>query len=227
MVSYSRLINLTHTISHDIPTWTGSCGYHEKIVLDYDEGLRVQSLKIHAGLGTHLDAPAHFDPLGLSIGEIPIDNLVLSACVIDVHKESKEDYFVELDAIEKFEAIHGSLDGIGCVTFYTGWSKKWNSPDSYRSVRDDGSMHFPGISIDVAQHLYDRGVKVIGIDTLSPDGSNIEFPIHHLFLKNGHFLIENINNLDRCPPKGWTIGIFTPPFLGATEAPARLVAFCE
>lgn len=227
MVSYSKLIHLSHTISSSTPTWTGSCGYHEEVFVGFDEAdYKAQGLTIFAGLGTHLDAPAHFDPAGLTVGEIPLENLMLSACVIDVHKKAKEDYFIQLEDIYAHEELHGSIKSCECVCFYTGWSKKYDNSDAYRSVDSEGNMHFPGISEEVGEYLYDNGIQAIGIDTLSPDGSNTDFPLHHLFLKNGRLIVENINNLDLCPPNNWTIGIFSPPFLGATEAPVRLVGFC-
>lgn len=57
-------IDLTHTITSDIPHWENRCAYQQKIELDYancstDVKFRVQSIQMSAGIGTHMDAPRH------------------------------------------------------------------------------------------------------------------------------------------------------------------------
>ena len=64
-----KAVDLTHTISSDAPTWEGDCGFSHDIMLDYAScttpvKFRVQTINMVAGLGTHIDAPAHCIPGG-------------------------------------------------------------------------------------------------------------------------------------------------------------------
>lgn len=59
-----NIVDSTHTLSPDIPTWGLNCGFRINNILDYKDcttatKFRVQTLEMEAGIGTHLDAPAH------------------------------------------------------------------------------------------------------------------------------------------------------------------------
>ncbi|NGX37310.1 MAG: Kynurenine formamidase [Chlamydiae bacterium] len=40
--------------------------------------------EMNSAFGTHMDAPAHFKPEGLTIEAIPVENLIVPLYVIDV-----------------------------------------------------------------------------------------------------------------------------------------------
>jgi kynurenine formamidase len=43
----------------------------------------------------------------------------------------------------------------------------------------------------------------------------------------GAYILENLANLDRLPPRGAFVVIAPLPIRGGTGAPARVIAFCE
>src|SRR5262249_52760821 len=106
----------------------------------------------------------------------------------------------------------------------TGWHKRWDKPSEYRNSDNNGIMHFPGFAPSTIEFLLERNVSGIGIDTLSPDGSNLDFPVHHLLLGAGKFIIENLTNLDELSPIGGYIIALPPKIKDATEANLRVVA---
>lgn len=67
--------DLNHTLHPKIPTWDGSCGFEHSIDHVYDPNAICQ-FRIHklnfkkAGVGTHMDAPAHCVPGGITIDGI-------------------------------------------------------------------------------------------------------------------------------------------------------------
>ncbi|HJD59593.1 MAG TPA: cyclase family protein [Rickettsia endosymbiont of Omalisus fontisbellaquei] len=78
-----KLIDLTHTLDSNISTWNGSCGFHHDLHLDYSdcEGeykFRVMKMRMHAGIGTHVDAPSHCILGRKSIHEFEVNDLVSS-----------------------------------------------------------------------------------------------------------------------------------------------------
>ncbi len=220
-----RLVDLTHSLDVGAPTWSGGCGFRLEIKLDYEKGLRVQSMKCHAGVGTHMDAPSHFVPGGKNIGDLEIENFFVPACVLDLRKKMDPDLFVLPQDIEEYEKRFGPIPQNALVIARTGWEKFWTEPLRYRNPDLDGKMHFPGFSEEAAKLLLRKKIAGIGIDTLSPDGSNTDaFPVHHCILGAGKYILENLAHLDRIPETGAYALCLPPKLKSATEAFARVVS---
>lgn len=226
MLDFSQFtfIDLTHSLSSDIPHWGNGCGFQHKIELDYssctsDVKFRVQSLQMFAGIGTHMDAPLHCIPDGASITDIPLQSLIVPCRVIDVSDKADENerYCVSSDDISRFENEHGMIPKNTFVIFYTGWDKWWSSPKKYRS-----ELVFPSVSKEAAELLLTRDIVGIGIDTLSPDTGDSGFPVHQLMLGAGKYIIENINNAKQLGSAAQII-VLPIKIEGGTEAPVRLI----
>lgn len=92
----TKLIDLTYTLSKEIPHWSGHCGFQQQIISDYngsaeDTKFRVHKLEMHAGIGTHIDAPAHCFVGGKSIAEISLEELFVPCVVIDIPANAPDD----------------------------------------------------------------------------------------------------------------------------------------
>jgi len=222
-----RAIDLTHPLHAEIPTWSGGCGFKLTIQLDYPEGLRVQSLKSHAGVGTHIDAPTHFIKDSWNIGDIPLENLIVPVSVLDISHKMDADLFITPGDIEMFEKAHGRIPDHSLFLANTGWSQYWPEPEKYRNPDACGRMHFPGFSEEAAAFLLKRKIVGLGIDTLSPDGSNngpgVRYPVHELILGAKKYIIENATNLNQMPPVGAYAIALPPRAAEATESAARMV----
>ncbi|MEN8237124.1 MAG: cyclase family protein [Pseudomonadota bacterium] len=228
-LSNLKLIDLTHTIAPNIPCWNGpkSCGFQHEIKLDYtdgnrDPGFRVQQITMHAGIGTHMDAPAHCVPGGDSIAELPLENFFAPCCVIDVSDRIHERYSLSVDDIRGFESQHGKLKENTFVIVYTGWEKFWGTPERYHN-----NYTFPSVSEKAALILLERKIVGLGIDTFSPDRPEDGFPVHQHILGARKYIIENIANTRLLPPTGaYTLALPIKTFEG-TEAPTRLVGLVQ
>lgn len=226
MLHNCKMIDLTHGLHESVPTWNGESGFRKKTIVDYAEGgIRVLNYECLAGVGTHMDAPSHFIPNGKDISSLNLEDLIVPACVIDISSNQNPDYFISVRDIETFEKLHGPIPEKSLVIGYTGWSRFWKTPEKYRNADRQGNLHVPGLSADAARVLLARNVVGIGIDTLSPDGSNVhEFPVHHLLLGNGKYIIENLTNLQLVPPKGSFLFALPLKIEGGSESPIRAVA---
>ena len=78
------------------------------------------------------------------------------------------------------------------VLIHTGWGRHW--------ITDNATFNSgcPGIGLEAAAYLIEKGVAVVGADTWpvevvpNPD-PNLAFPVHQEFIpKNGIFIIENL-----------------------------------
>ena len=221
-----RIVDLTHTLDEDTPSWTGSCGFSHETKLDYadcttETKFRVQQIKMHAGIGTHMDAPAHCVPGGATIDQLPLSDLITSCIVIDVSAASHERYSLSVQDIEYFEKVHGSIVPGSFVMIKTGWERFWKTTEKYRN-----NYRFPSVSGDAAAFLLGRGIKGLGIDTLSPDRPEDGHPVHSALLGANKYIIENAANLSSLPPVGSFI-LSLPIKTVTTEAPIRLIALIE
>jgi len=218
-----RLVELTHPLTPLVPTWNGSCGFCLEIKQDYDRLFRVQQIKMHAGVGTHMDAPSHRFRGGGSIGDIPLEQLVVKACVIDVSKKAHSEYEVSMQDIKEYESDYGIIAPNSLVIVNTGWSRFWQDPPSYRNTDAKGQMHFPAISPNVAHYLLQKNIAGLATDTLSPDCLHGDFPVHQILLGNGKYIIENVANASHMPPSGGYCIALPLRAMDAAECPIRLV----
>lgn len=222
-----KLIDLTHTLDSSIPTWNGGCGFNQDLHLDYadcegEDKFRVMKLRMHAGIGTHMDAPSHCILGGKCIHEFEVDELILPCFLVDVSGKAQERYSVTPEDIVAFESAHGIISQGSCVMIKTGWDKFWNNPEKYRN-----NHFFPSVSAKAAKLLLMRGVAALGIDTLSPDRPEDGFKVHQIFLGNSKILIENATNLDKMPAVGSHIMVLPIKIKEGTEAPVRLLGLLK
>ena len=169
MIFPYKLIDLTHELDSTIPTWNGGCGFNHDVHIDYSdcEGqykFRVMKVKMHAGIGTHMDAPSHCIPGGKFIHDFDVNDLIMSCVVIDVSDQCHERYSLSAQDIKDFESKYGLIPKGSCVMVKTGWSNFWHEPLKYHN-----NHVFPSVSSEAASLLLERGVNALGIDTLSPD----------------------------------------------------------
>ena len=219
-----KLVDLTHTLSSQAPTWEGSCGFAHRVIVDYPEACRVQEITMNAGTGTHLDAPSHFIQGAASSADISLEACIAPLFVVDVSQKVHADYYISVADLQEFEARFGLIAKDSWVIGCTGWDRYWQDAALYRRADSQGQMHFPGFSKEAAAYLLERRIKGLGIDSLSPDCLDLSFPVHYAFLGAGKPIAENLTNCQALPPIG-AFGFFLPiKTLEGTEAPMRAFA---
>ena len=93
-----KTIDLTYALDDHSPFWPeGSpmSPFHATTAATYQhDGYFARSLQLPEHFGTHMDAPLHFDPKGRSLDEIPVQDFLLEAVVVDVRAavSSNPDY---------------------------------------------------------------------------------------------------------------------------------------
>lgn len=180
--------------------------------------------------GTHLDAPIHFAEGKRTADQIPVEQLIAPAVVIDVAAKAAADadYRLTVDDVRAWEAKNGAVPAGSIVLLRTGWGKRW--PDRKRYLGDDTPgdtthLHFPSYGAEAARYLVEqRKAGALGVDTASIDhGPSKDFPVHQL--ANGANVpgLENIANLDQLPATGaWVIAL-PMKIAGGSGGPVRIV----
>ncbi len=227
MIFPYKLIDLSHVLDGNIPTWNGGCGFNHDVHINYSdcEGeykFRVMKVKMHAGIGTHMDAPSHCIPGGRCINDFDVNDLCMPCVVIDVSDKCHERYSLSLQDITDFESKYGAIDKGSCVMIRTGWEKSWHTPLKYHN-----NHVFPSVSSEAAELFLERGVSALGIDTLSPDRPEDGFKAHKSFLSADKIIIENVANLDSMLPLGSFVMVLPIKIKDGTEAPVRLVGLIK
>jgi kynurenine formamidase/GNAT superfamily N-acetyltransferase len=216
-------IDLTHSLSTTAPTWTGNCGFEHTNLTKYEDCFTdckflIQKIEMLAGVGTHLDAPIHCFSDGKSVNEFLLKDLISPCVVINVSQEAHEDYLIELSRIKDFEKECGKHWKQAFVIFHTGWDRYWSQPQKYHN-----HYRFPSISREVAEYLVSEDVVGIGIDTLSPDRPESQYPVHQVVLGANKYIIENIAHAGFLPSLGGYTLAMPLPIVQGSEAPIRLL----
>jgi kynurenine formamidase len=218
-----RVVDLAQLLSPDTPVWPGMRALTARTTGTYaDGGSFARELVFGEHTGTHMDAPAHFHEGGATVEGIDADDLVCDAAVIDIRAAcaADPDYALGAEDIAAHEEKHGTLPRGCAVLVCTGWSAF--RADAPRYV---GDLRFPGLSAEAGQLLVDRGVKGIGIDTLSIDrGVAGDFPVHLITLPAGLWQLEGLVNLELLPPRGALLVVGAPRLAGGSGVPARPLA---
>ena len=179
-------------------------------------------------LGTHLDAPNHFEDNQPSVDELGLEALIGPATVIDISDktESNDDYELTVADIIDWEKVNGRIQKRSIVLLNTGWWRRWNDYEEYKNLDDSNKLHFPGYSAGAAGFLVEkRDINGIGIDTLSADcGISTDFSVHHIINGSSKYILENVANLDKLPPTGATLIIAPIKIEGGSGGQTRIWA---
>ncbi|MEM7497909.1 MAG: cyclase family protein [Pseudomonadota bacterium] len=222
----TKVIDLTHTVSPEFPTYFGVPGISMEQKFTFaDNGFNLMELTVNEHTGTHVDAPLHFSADGQAVDEIPVENLVCPLCVVHIHEKAAEDREAQVtpDDLSAWVAKHGDIPDGAVVAMHSGWAKHIGTP-KYRG-EEDGAQHFPGFHVEAAQMLLETGAIGLASDTLSLDvGSSQTFDTHYAWLPQNRWGIENIANLAEVPEAGATMILGAPKHKGGTGGPARIIA---
>jgi len=184
--------------------------------------------------GTHVDAPIHFAEKGQTVDQIPIEQLIGAAVVIDVSAQAAEnpDYQVTVADFEAWEKEHGRLPSGVIVLLRTGFARFWPEAKTYLGTEQRGAeavprLHFPGLHPDAARWLIaNRPIKAIGLDTASIDyGQSKLFESHQILLGKNIPAFENVAALDQLPTTGALVLALPMKIKEGSGGPLRIVAW--
>jgi kynurenine formamidase len=230
-IPFNHIEDLTYTLTADFPyihvhhlTFPFSMTPMATISKN---GVAANIWHIHEHLGTHIDAPNHFQPGGMSVDQIKAEDLIVPVVVIDISKKAAKDRDTELalEDIQTFEHNHGKIPPHSCVMMFSGWGK-FVKTATYMGVDAQGNKHFPGFSVAAVEFLAtERQIAGIGVDVISFDpGKDNNYTTHKKLFSLGKWAVENIANLDKIPVTGATLIVGAPKVGGATGGIARIFA---
>jgi kynurenine formamidase len=163
-----------------------------------------------------VDAPIHIVPNGKSIEELPLDAFVGAGAVIGVKKKGGEEV-----TAKDLQDSGVSVNRGDILMLHTGWDEKFESPDY--------NVH-PYLSVDAAEWMVKKGIKMFGIDCITVDlptplrPKGFDFPVHRTLLGNNVLIAENVTNLGSIVGKRTRIIALPLRVKGSDAGHARIVA---
>ena len=214
-----KVIDLTLTISEQIPTFPGSPqpNFINWETLEKD-GYNLELLFLSSHTGTHIDAPYHFLKDGQKIHQIVTRRLVTEAILIKIRKGANQS--IAKDDIQKFERKYGKIDDGSTVIFHTGWQKNLKKESYF--------LRNPGLAVSAAKYLASKKINLVGIDSPSIDlGKDSKFSVHHILAKSGILIVENLANLEKINSEMFHLIVAPLKLKDATGSPVRAMALTD
>lgn len=216
----SEIIDLTLKVETNMP----SCGtaWHQKVQIEQmgtleEVGRNTSRILLGSHSGTHMDAPRHFIDDGPGIDSIDINLLCGDVGIVNLRNKEAGD-IVHLSDLKNIKITTRMI-------FVFGWYKHWKSEQYYK--------HFPYFSEDAITYLMENGMKLMALDTPSPDcgdaihnrgDSDADSPNHKRMLKSGIVIVEYLNNTDLIDfSKKYEIIALPLRIAGVDGCPARVI----
>ena len=182
---------------------------------------------------THVDAPWHYNSTidgekTKTVDELPLEWFFNDGVKLDMTKKQDGDPVTVEDIENELERIDYNLKELDIVLIHTGRDAFYDQPDYI--------FKGCGVSPEATRWLYDKGVRVMGIDAwgwdvplniqaqeaLEKNESGIFWAAHQVGLQYSH--MERLVNLAALPPSGFKVACFPLKIKGASAGPGRVVA---
>lgn len=213
-----RIVDLSHPLHTDMQVYPGDPAVRIGHALSYDhDGVRVSTVELGTHSGTHVDAPCHMSPTGRTLTQVQLEELTGPAQVISLPEPGEAELISWRHVADQ---VGRTTERI--VIIATGW-------DQYFGTKR--YLKHPVISDSVVKELWNRGMRVLGLDTLSPDSTapseaGAGFAVHEFILGSDGLIVENLRGLSSLPRR-CTVGFFPLPLHAADGAPIRAVAWVD
>ena len=235
-----RVLDLTHPFDATTVYWPTAEPF--KLETDFegvtDKGYFYSAYRYSAAEhgGTHIDSPVHFAKGHYSVDQIPLQQLMGAAVIVDVTSQcaANADYLVSVADFENREKRNGKIPPGTIVLLRTGFGKYYPDRKKYLGTDERGAdavakLHFPGLDPAAARWLtQNRSIKAIGLDTASIDhGQSTLFESHRILFDKNIPAFENVANLDQLPVKGFSVIALPMKIKGGSGGPLRIIALLE
>jgi kynurenine formamidase len=182
---------------------------------------------------THVDAPWHYNiAIGgepaATIDRLPLEWFFSDGVVLDMTARADGEKIQVPEVEAALATIHYTLRSLDIVLLRTGRAAFYGRPDYV--------LRGPAVSSAATRWLYERGVRVMGIDAWGWDGPlegqaaealarrepGVFWAAHQCDLPYSQ--IERLVNLGSLPPSGFKVACFPLKIRGGSAGPARVVA---
>jgi len=205
-----RTYDVTLTITHDMVVWPGDPQVDMKRLSSIDSGdnANVTQISMSCHTGTHVDAPDHFMNNGKTVESLSLDLLLGRAYVLHLPNVNLITASILMDADIPPRTRR--------LLFKTRNSDYWASGNM------EFQTDFVALSIDAAEWLVDRNVRLVGVDYLSIAPFKLGKAVHSILLDAGVVVVEGLD-LSKVSQGRYTLTCLPLKLGGAEGAPTRAI----
>ncbi|MCA8964077.1 MAG: arylformamidase [Planctomycetes bacterium] len=204
-----RIWDISEPLEPSTSTFPGDTPFSQEWVLRQESGgsCNVSTIRMSVHVGTHTDAPLHFDVAGADIASVDLRHYLGRCRVIDVRGAGSPP-LIPADALTP-EVLRGAER----ILFRT------------RDRHDHRTWEagFTAVGPQAAKVLADAGILLVGIDTPSMDHADSkELDGHHVLYEGGVAILENID-LTAVPPGDYELIALPLRIVAGDSSPVRAI----
>lgn len=226
------IVDLSQEIYQGMPVYEG----HLRTVVWQHEGHEETGRRFEGGFSfasrgmilcdhgpTHVDAISHLDPApdAPTIDQMDLELFCGPGTCIDVSAAPPREYVGadELAAAERAAGVEVRRDEV--LLLCTGTYARVGGTPAY-------TTDYPGLDESAAEWLFERGVKIFGVDSPSPDNPvSPTYPVHMMCRREGMTHYENLAQLELLVGRRFQFFGLPLRIRGGTGSPVRAVALLE
>lgn len=202
-----EIFDISMELNTETPEWPGDhpFEYSLSVTKEQSGSVNVGQFKTSTHMGTHIDAPFHYDDNGLTIEEMPLEIYLSTAQVIDVQG---------LKEISSND-LPQPAEGVTTVLLKScSWVDRTNFPGSW-----------PVFDESIAGWMKEKGIRLLGVDVPSVDQeTSKELPMHQAMNINERYILEGIV-LDNIDAGVYQLAALPLKIKGAEGSPVRAVLY--
>ena len=189
------------------PVFPGDTAYAQQWVASIGPGcpVNVSAITLSPHVGAHADAPLHYDPQGLPIGEVPLETFICRCRVV---------HAIGVGPLIRPEHLAHALQDLPPRLLVRCYERM-------PQTRFDEQL--PAFAPDTIERLADLGVRLIGIDSASIDPADSKtLDSHQVIRRRGLRVLENLL-LDEVPEGDYELIALPLKLSTADASPVRAV----
>ncbi|MBN8236133.1 arylformamidase [Halobacillus kuroshimensis] len=201
-----KWMDISMKLDAETPPWPGDEPFTYEVTYAMEDtgSVNVGQFKGSCHIGTHVDAPFHYDSSGARIADLPVERFSGKAVVVHLDRP---------EVIHKEQVMDIDLTEVDKILFRTNsWPDRSAFPASYSVI---GS--------DLAAYLAEQGIDLIGVDTPSVDPeTSKDLPAHHSLCAHDLLILEGLV-LENIQPGIYELMAFPLKMTQADGSPVRAV----
>jgi arylformamidase len=206
-----KIIDISWPITSDMTGYKNRKEVMFSLVKSYEKDMvRESRIMLGSHTGTHVDAPAHMIASGVTIDQVPLQNLIGQAAVIDL---TSIDDCIEREHLEQFEIPKGVILLLLTKNSFIAENAQFNG-------------NFIYLTADAAAYCVEIGIRALGIDYLGIERNQPDHETHKILLKNKISIIEGLR-LAHVEPNFYFFVCLPISVIGLEAAPARAILIAD
>ncbi|MFX3673765.1 MAG: arylformamidase [Paenisporosarcina sp.] len=201
-----KIHDISMLLKKDTAEWPGDTPFQYQVNWSKEESgsVNVGKLVTSTHIGTHIDAPFHFDENGEKVHELALQNYLVQAVVIDVKGREK---------ISREDIEHIQIGREKAVLFHTG---SWNNRSLF-------PKEIPSFDLDIVEWMIDKGIILFGVDLPSVDAiTSKDLSMHHALNRAGRYILEGLV-LDKVKEGSYELIALPLNIEGADGSPVKAI----